>query len=186
MKLVLNRNMWPIYFIMVLVIGFAECGPRKQVSPGVIGKLMTTELPLPIVPFKVDSPRNSPVEALSPADRPALSEIKNNASSSLNIDTLLKRNLELQRIAIRTLDRAHDVRLEKDSALALLKGIRSTVNSTQATLKAAKDSQRIVATTYNMMDYMILVCIGICTIASIIEIFNLTLHKHRNKKPHII
>lgn len=144
-----------------------SCGPRLKLVPDIKAGIIDTHVMVAPVYKQPDTLVLKPVEAIILHDKPVITEIKQNAEYSPINDTLFKRNLELQRIAIRTLDRAHDVRVQKDSVIQLLRNIRDTVNATKFTTKVAIENKKIVTTTYKMFDFIILVCVVISALGVI-------------------
>lgn len=156
MKLDKTYNM-SLFLMIVCII---SCSPRLKSLPNIKAAIKDTYIMQPpIYAQKADTTILKVAQANTSSDKPFIKEIKQNATYSPNSDTLLKRNLELQRIAIRIIDHARDVRIQKDSAMALLKGIRDTVNATKAITRIAKENQQIVKTTYKVFDLVILACV---------------------------
>lgn len=168
-----------LIMFLFIILFFIECGVKHPVSVAVSAPEIVTSpyIAVPIPVKQVDTPQNKPIQRVISQDKPIVSEIKQNAAYSPISDTLFKRNLELQRIAIRIIDRARDVRLQKDSAMALLKGIRDTVNATKAATKTAKENQTIVKNTNQMFDFIILACLIICTLGTLIGWIKPYIHK---------
>lgn len=122
---------------------------------------------LVFIPLRVDTPKIKPSVASLMHDSVVISKVHLNAQYSEINDTLFKRNLELQRITIRVIDRARETRLQKDSALIVAKQIRDTANARYVSNKVARESQHIVNTSKNINDKIILFCLIICTLGTV-------------------
>lgn len=84
-----------------------------------------------------------------------------------NTDSLKNLIFDMARVNVRTLDRAHDNRVGKDSALIVIKQIRDTVNAQKAATHSAKAEHLQLSVTYGMFDYIIGFCLIICTLSAI-------------------
>lgn len=152
----------PYRMFLFIMLWFISCGTSHKVVDKPIQPKVILEA-MPVVPVRTDTIKLKPSPEVLEHDVHVMSSIKQNSLYSDINDTLFKRNLELQRITVRVIDRAREMRMQKDSALMMLRGIRDTVNNTKAVFKSAKEDHKIIETSHRWYDKIILFCLIICT-----------------------
>ncbi len=132
------------YIGALLLIALIGCGHNVYRSENNLVKIMEIDNSI-FPPVYFDTPQNKHLPDVILRDKEIITSVKKNAIFTPDMDTLYQRNLELQRIAIRTLDRAHDVRIQKDSALDIVKGVRDTIKKMRNENKLGLQSSEILS-----------------------------------------